>query len=296
MIYPPLMANQGQAAGGMERTVTVALEWIAGLAAGGAVAWATAVAGLAVLQRRFLYRPPRVPSGPPPAGWSEARAGDALRGWWCPPPEDDAPVLVVFHGNKGTLARIAAKAAPWREAGCGLFAATYRGYEGNPGRPDEAGLYADADAALDWLAGHGVAAGRIVLYGESLGSGAAVQMAATHPVAALVLEAPFTGIAALGAARYPWAPARLLTRDRYDNRAKIGALDLPILILHGTRDATTPFAHAQALAAAATRVQLVAIDGAGHTDLFEHGADRPLLAFLAAARPSPAGCQAARGD
>jgi hypothetical protein len=173
--------------------------------------------------------------------------------------------------------------APWRDLGLGLFAATYRGYEGNPGRPDEAGLYADARAVLDWLAGRGVAAERIIVYGESLGSGIAVQMAIERSVRAVILEAPYVNMPELAAYHYPWTPARLVVCDRFASLSKIGRITVPLLILHGSADRVVPISHARRLrAATGGRAQLVEIPGAGHVDLFECGAACPFNRFIAA--------------
>jgi uncharacterized protein len=263
----------------MPATLPALLPWIAPFAAG----YAAVVAVLALAQRRVLYRPARWIADPRECGadFLEAvRQQGQLLGWHAPPPAE-APVIVVFHGNCGTLARIAAKIAPWQRFGMGLFAATYRGYEGNGGRPDEAGLYADARAVLDWLAARGVAPERIILYGESLGSGIAAQMAVERPVRGLILEAPYVSMADVAQWHYPWTPARWLVRDRFDTLAKIGKVACPLLILHGERDRTIPVGHSRRLAgAAAAEATLAVFPEAGHTDLYDWGATRVLEDFL----------------
>jgi len=249
-------------------------------------AWLSVVVVLATCQRRLLYRPRPSIRDPAAAGAGWMRAVPSARegtlGWWCPPAEANGAVLVFFHGNRGTLPRVAAKMLPWRPLGLGLFAATYRGFEGNPGQPSEAGLYDDGRAVLDWLRGRGIDAGRVILYGESLGSGVAVQMACEHAVRGVMLEAPFDSITAAAAARYPWAPVRLLARDHFDNLAKIGRLTMPLLILHGEDDRTMPIAHGRRLAAAAVpaTTRFVALPQAGHLNLYERGADLPVQSFL----------------
>lgn len=248
-------------------------------------AYLLAVSLLALFQRRLLYRPTVGPSHPAAAGapWMEAvRRGPRLLGWYGPAPDAAAPVLVFFHGNAGTLGRVSLKMTPWRRFGLGLFAATYRGYEGNPGSPDEVGLYADGRAVLDWLALQGIPSGRVILYGESLGSGVAAQLALERPVRGLVLEAPFVSMAEVAAHHYPWTPARLVVRDRFDTLAKIGRIACPLLILHGTADRTIPLSHSERLAGANPAAQLVVLSEAGHLDLHERGATEALQAFLAA--------------
>ena len=209
------------------------------------------------------------------------RRGDTLLGWYAPPSTEDAPVLVFLHGNRGALARVAAKTAVWR-APIGIFAATYRGYEGNPGHPSEAGLYADGRAVLDWLAETGVPAKRILLYGESLGTGVATQLATEQPVRAVILEAPFTSITDIAAARYPWIPCRWLLRDRFDSLSKVGRIKAPMLILHGGADRTVPVEHARKLALAAPKARLVIVRDANHLNVHEQGGTSPLQAFIKA--------------
>jgi fermentation-respiration switch protein FrsA (DUF1100 family) len=241
------------------------------------------VAGMVAMQRRLLYRPLTGPADPAAAGtpWlAPVRKGDHLLGWYAPPPSPDAPVLVYFHGNRGTLGRVAVKTASWPAMGLGLFAATYRGFEGNAGSPDEAGLYTDGRAVLDWLAEQGVDSGKIILYGESLGSGVAVQLAVERDLAAIVLEAPFASIAQVAADRYPWTPAGRLVRDRFDSQGKIGRIKVPLLILHGDADQTIPLSHAQRLVKAAPQARLVVVPGANHLDLHDRGASEVFQAFI----------------
>jgi len=149
--------------------------------------------------------------------------------------------------------------------GYGLLLAGYRGYDGNTGSPTEHGLYADGRSALEWLSGQGVPGSDTVLVGNSLGSGPATELAATSPIAGLVLISGYTSLPDVAASVYPFIPVRLLMRDRFDNVGKIARVAAPILILHGTVDRTIPYAHATALAAAAgNRARVVPFEGSGH--------------------------------
>lgn len=263
------------------------MPWLFAPVATLAVAYLLVVFGLAALQRRLLYRPELGAADPASANapWMQRiEAGDRLLGWYAPPPTGDGPVLVFFHGNRGTLARVAEKIASWRELNIGLFAATYRGYEGNSGKPDENGLYADARTVLDWLRDQGIPPERIILYGESLGSGVAAQMALERPAKAVILEAPYAGVADIAADRYPWTPARYLVRDRFDTLSKIGRITSPLLILHGDADRTIPVEHAHRLAVAAPSAHLVVVAGAHHLDLYERGAKDALESFITIVR------------
>lgn len=129
----------------------------------------------------------------------------------------------------------------------------------------------------------GTPAASIVLYGESLGTGVAVQMATEGWGSAMVLEAPYTSLVDVAARHYPWAPVRLLMDDRYESIEKIGKVDVPLLIIHGEQDTLIPVAMARDLAAAAREPKrLVTIPDAGHNDLHNHGAGQVIADFVLA--------------
>lgn len=212
--------------------------------------------------------------------------GLALRHWYRPSVPGKATV-VAFHGNAGTIAERADKLRPLMAAGFGLLLVEYRGYGGNPGRPDEASLLADARAAIAWVAQHGVPPSRTALYGESLGTAVAVAMAAERPVGAVVLDAPFTSVAELAQAHYWFVPAKWLVRDPFDSAARIGSVRAPKLFLHGERDTVVPPRFGQRLYASAPepKQRWIAPDGR-HVNLFDHGADRVVVDFLEAWLPA----------
>ena len=240
-------------------------------------------------QRSMMYFPDtgypnRVMAGVPDMDEVRLATADGLEllSWYKPPAEQGGATIVYFQGNGGNIELRGAKARTLMDAGLGVLLLGYRGYGGNAGRPTEAGLYADGRAALDFLAGRGVAADRIVLYGESLGSGVAVQMASERRPGALILEAPFTSAADVGASAYPFLPVRLLIKDRFDNLAKIGAIEAPLLLLHGEADRVIPVRHGHILLAAANEPKEdLFIPGADHVDLFAYGAAPKVLDFLA---------------
>ncbi len=224
------------------------------------------VAGMFFSQRTLIYP---APSGaaPLPSGFEAItlRTADGLN---LPAAYRRAgagqPTLVYFHGNGDSWTGSAAATALASDTSLGVLLSSYRGYSGNPGKPDEAGLYADGRAALDWLGAHGVPREKLVLIGNSLGSGVATQLAAESAPAALILVSPFTGMPELAAHHYPWLPARWLVLDRYDNRAKIGRVTAPVLILHGTSDSVIPVVQAQQLARGNARAQLLLFAGKEH--------------------------------
>ena len=147
--------------------------------------------------------------------------------------------------------------------------------------PSEAGFYADGAAALNFLASCGITQNRIVLYGESLGSGVAVRLAAQREFAGLILEAPFTSVAEVAQYHYAVIPASALVRDRFDSLACIGHIKAPILILHGEQDRIVPLRFGRALFDAAPEPkELWLAREAGHENLARYGAIEAVLDFL----------------
>jgi fermentation-respiration switch protein FrsA (DUF1100 family) len=201
--------------------------------------------------------------------------GLTLRHLWLPPRDPGAGVVVSFHGNGGNAGGRAEKMLRALPAGQGLLLVEYRGYAGNPGRPSEAGLLSDADSALRWLEARGIDHPRWRLYGESLGSGVATQLAAAEaaagrPVAGVALEAPFTSIAAAAQHHYWYVPALWLMRDRFDSLARIDGIGAPLLIVHGRLDRVVPYAMGERLLAAARPPKrLLAVERGQHADLYE---------------------------
>ena len=214
--------------------------------------------------------------------------GLTLRHWYVPPSEAGAPVLVVFHGNAGHLGDRVPKLVAIIDAGFGVLFAGYRGYSGNPGKPTEDDLTADARRLLDWLAAQGVPAERTVLYGESLGTGVAVKMAAERDSAGVILESPYTSIAAVAQTHYWYLPAKWLVLDKWDSMAHIGRIRAPLLVIHGARDRTVPTRYGRRLFEAAPEPkELLILEGAAHNDLYEHRqvAER-VIAFLRRQAPA----------
>ena len=200
-----------------------------------------------------------LPEGAPtPAGRGDARAG---RG------EARAAVLVC-NGNGGDRSMRADLAAALTRLGLAVLLFDYRGYGGNPGSPTEAGLAADARAALAYLAGRpDVDPARVVYLGESLGAAVALRLATERPPAALVLRSPFASLAEVGRRHYPVLPVSLLLRDRYDSAALAGRLAAPLLVVAGGRDRIVPASHSRRLFAAAPEPKrLVVLEGADHND------------------------------
>jgi uncharacterized protein len=243
------------------------------------IAYLAILAYLYFYQRQLLYFPDR--SRPQLGalehlGVREVRltTGDGfdLLSWYLPPREG-RPVIAYFHGNGGNIAYRANRVQRFGREGYGVLMLEYRGYAGNPGAPSEAGLFEDARTGLDFLGAEGIAAGRIVLYGESLGTAVAVQAATQVPVGAVVLESPFTSIAAVAQHHYPFVPATLLIWDRFDALSRIAEVEAPLLMLQGGRDGVIPARFGEALfAAAPDPKERWLVSRAGHEDLAGFGA------------------------
>ena len=254
------------------------------------------VAAVFVMQRSLLY--PAARQTPNLAAHdvaglvevtTETPDGLILRHWYVPPSQPGAAVLVVFHGNAGHLGERLPKLSQVIEAGFGILFAGYRGYSGNPGKPTEDDLTADAHLLLDWLAAQGVAAERTVVYGESLGTGVAVKMAAARETAGVILESPYTSIAEVAQTHYWYLPAKWMVLDKWDSMAHIGRIRAPLLVVHGARDKTVPTRYGRRLFAAAPEPkELFILDAAAHNDLYDdpRTAER-VIAFLR--RNAPAG-------
>lgn len=200
-----------------------------------------------------------------------ASDGTRLSGWYLPAPgsEGERRVVLYCHGNAGNVSgRLDRAIAFHRHLRVDVMLFDYRGYGESEGRPSEEGTYRDARAAYTFLRkSKGFPPERIVLFGESLGAGVAVQLATEVATAALVLESPFTSIPDMAREVYPWVPFAQWVRTRYDNIEKIASVHAPLLVIHGTRDPTVPFAHGERLfRAGAEPKRLLAVDGAGHTD------------------------------
>jgi fermentation-respiration switch protein FrsA (DUF1100 family) len=270
--------------------------WIVRLIKAVLVAYVVVLVILFALQRQLLFPAGKEPPSLERAGraglMEPVRIGTAdgldLLAWYHSPPNRNAPLIVLFHGNGGTIEIRAAKAKTYISAGFGVLLPEYRGYGGNPGSPSEAGLYADGRAALAFASAQGITPDHWVLLGESLGTGVAVQMATEQHVAALVLEAPYTSIADVAQSAFPLFPVRWLMRDRFDSVKKIAHIGAPLLAIHGERDQTIPVRFGKALFTVASEPKEAKwIPGAGHNDIARFGADVAVLDFLARNGISP---------
>ncbi|MEX3011864.1 alpha/beta hydrolase [Hoeflea sp. TYP-13] len=250
-----------------------------------AIVYVAAAGLMYAFQRDLLFRPSGMLTSPQQngledvdAGSVEMRDGTPVAVWRKAPSSPEKPTVLYFHGNAGNLTSRAERYRQIIDSGMGLYAPTYRGFAGSGGTPSESALVADALEHFDRASRD---ATQIVLYGESLGSGVAVAVAAQRDAKALLLEAPFTAAMDVASSAYPWLPVSLLMKDPFLSREKIGSVDEPLLVLHGTEDGTIPFTQGQALYDMANEPKtMVMFEGAGHNNLWAHGLWPAAMEFL----------------
>jgi uncharacterized protein len=259
----------------------------------GVCGYALLVGALYVAQRSLLYHPIATRISPAEAGLPEAeeimlttRDGEKLIAWHVPP-RGDKPVVIYFHGN--------AEIVPWRAKrhratiadGTGLIALNFRGYGGSTGTPTEDGLHRDAEAAYAFAVER-YPPRRIVLWGISLGTGVAVRLAATKPVGKLIVESPYSSTVDVAASLFPYAPVRWLMKDQFRSDQWIGAVHVPLLIMHGAQDEVIGIRFGERLFALANEPKrFIRYDKGGHNDLDDYGSGDAARAFIAKDVKSP---------
>jgi len=246
---------------------------------------------LLLFEKHLIYFPTRAHEVTP-AGLGlaseevELRAEDGVRlhGWFLPVKGSRLTVLVC-HGNGGNVShRLDRVLLMQSRLNVDTLLFDYRGYGKSEGSPDEQGTYRDARAAYRWLVAHGHGPERVVLFGESLGSAVALQLALEVEARALMLESPFASVPEMARAVYPFLPLWPFVRTRYDNVAKVARLRMPLLVLHGERDEVVPFAQGRRVFDKAPEPKrFFAIPGASHNDTYLVGGEaywRALREFL----------------
>lgn len=204
--------------------------------------------GLRFFERALIFHPARkMWSHPGTVGLAyeplklTANDGVVIAAWWIPGPSAEAPVMLCLHGNAGNLSNRTDKIRLFHDAGAAQLWIDWRGYGESGGSPDEQGLYRDALAAWAYLnAVKQVPPARLVLYGESLGNGPAIELAARVPAGGLIIDSGFTSIPDMGKVILPWFPTRL-AKIRFDNLSRLPRVTIPTMILHSPQDDVIPY-------------------------------------------------------
>jgi uncharacterized protein len=269
------------------------------------------------MQRRLMYFPMGAVLEPAEAGATHVERvtfptsdGLTLHGWFFPAsapasastsaaavagaaaaaagtgePSPSRFTIVVFNGNAGNRSYRAPLASALQARGHAVLLFDYRGYGENPGTPTESGLREDARAARAYVLGRpDVDRERVAYFGESLGTGVAVTLAAEHPPAALMLRSPFTSMVDVGRMHYPMFPVRWLLRDRYDSGGRIARIASPLLVIAGDRDSVIPIEQSQQLydaAVSSSAKKLLIVRGADHNDASLLDGDEMIAAVVA---------------
>lgn len=245
--------------------------------------------GLFVAQRSLMYHPTGERPRPSPPLSNTVRVldlpghdGIGLFTWWLPPPSEDAPVILYFHGNAGHQTDREERVAAFAAQGWGVLLPTYRYNAGSDGKPSEEALIADGGALLDWLTAQGIDPARVVLFGESLGTGIAVALAAQgRPVAGVVLDSPYDSILRVASRVYWYVPVGALLKDRFESDRRIAQVRVPLLIGHGGLDRIIPERHGRRLFALANEPKRFAYKPVSdHIGLFDHGFFDDVVGFV----------------
>jgi fermentation-respiration switch protein FrsA (DUF1100 family) len=236
------------------------------------VAYAVVVVGLMTQERALIFQPPGPITLTPEdlkLRWEPvdltAEDGTRLSAWFLPHDEPAATVL-YFHGNAENLSSVGYTLGGMQAAGLQVLALDYRGYGASEGEPTEAGLYLDARAAWAHLMDRGIASSDVAIWGHSLGSGVAVELATVVEPRALVIDSAYTSMPDVAAEAYWWAPVQLVMRTRLPSLDRIPSARAPVFVAHATDDAVIPFAHGRALFDAAPEPKRFFTLKGGHND------------------------------
>ncbi|MBH67943.1 MAG: hypothetical protein CMM58_06290 [Rhodospirillaceae bacterium] len=245
------------------------------------------VAGLFVFQRNILFVPGKVK--PETVGtlvpemqevFLHTSDGLSLTSWFYRG-EPDKHIIIYFQGNAGTIRDRDYKARFFMDRGYGVLLVGYRGYGKNPGKPSEWGLTLDGEAAIEFAKKEAFTTDRIILYGESLGTGVVVNLASKTEVNSIILEAPYTSIEHIAKHRYWFIPVRYLLKDRFDSIKKIGSIKIPGLVLHGDQDRVISVSYGEELFQHMNEPkQFIKVPGGRHSDLFDYGVGEEIIKFV----------------
>jgi hypothetical protein len=245
-----------------------------------------AIVGLAfAFQDQLLFQPSsRLLATPGDAGMAfetvrlDTEDGETLHGWWIPasdvsretsPGASATHTLLFFHGNAGNISGRLESVQQFHRLGLNVLIVDYRGYGQSTGTPSEQGIYNDAEACWRHLTEtRGIAPEDIVVFGRSMGGGAATWLATQHRPGVVILESVFTNVPDVGAHHYSFLPVRALATNQFDNESRVAEIDAPKLHIHSREDRVVPFKLGRRVYDAATEPKrFLEIEG-GHNDGF----------------------------
>jgi hypothetical protein len=259
--------------------------------AGLAAIYAVGLIATHYLQRKLIYAPDTERYDPKTLDLPgveerilETPDGERIVAWYARARSGN-PTLLYFHGNAGSLETRQERVRKYVQRGFGIFMMTYRSYGGSTGTPSEKANVADAKLAYETLVRDGVKPQDIIIYGESLGTGIAVQVAGEKAAAGVILDAPYTSLVDVAEVHYPRLPARSFMTDRYETMRHLKRLTVPLLIVHGKEDRIVPLSMGQAVYAAASGPkEIVIFPGAGHSDHYNFGSYDAIYDWIARLR------------
>ena len=171
----------------------------------------------------------------------KTKDGIELIAWYHKKNLKNFKTILFLHGNAGSLENRIHKINHFKNINVNFIIISWRGFSGNKGKPTEMGLYEDANSAIRWLNFNGIQNEKIIIYGESLGTGVAIEISQNKNFAGVILESPFTSMVDAGKEKYPFLPIKFLLKDKYESDKKIKNVTSPILVMHGKVDTIVPF-------------------------------------------------------
>lgn len=246
------------------------------------IIYAIIVTYMATYQRKMMYFPAVGLENPASYGLHDVSAGKLQTSdgesldYWYAAAKNDMPTILYFHGNGGHIGYRADFIRAAQDQGFGIFLPSYRGYGSSTGHPTEKGLYEDARTAYEHLTEQeGIAKDRLIIYGESIGSAVAIELARKKDVAALALQAPFTSAVSIAKRIYFWLPVSLVMQDRYESIKKVDDIHAPVMVFAAQNDRITGLDEAKKLYDALQQPKkIIVFEHIGHN---EFNAQRVLI-------------------
>ena len=242
---------------------------------------------LFIFQRRIIFNASSMPQEPKYYGLKNVKIikictsdGIHLLAWFSKP-KFNKPVLIYMHGNSFDIGERAYRIQKYINEGWGVLLFAWRGYSGNKGNPTEKNLYKDAESVLRWIEKNtDLQKSNLIIYGESLGSGVAVELGTRYLFKSIVLEAPFTSITDIAQKKYKIYPVRFFVLDKFNNYKKITKIFSPLLIISGKKDEVIPHSHSVKLFSKANHPKdCLFIDEAMHNNLYDFNIDKKVINF-----------------